>query len=97
MDPLAYLIKFTEINIADRDAQAFVYERDEFRKLAEEIVAFKMEMANKLGAGVCLVEIVALERQVGWVLAHLGDLCCADEEREGMLRKLRDKMLARES
>lgn len=98
MDPLAYLIKFTEINIADDDAQAFLYERYEFGRLAEEVVAFKMELTTTLGAGVSLIEIIELERKVGWVWVHLNDLCSGDDaERVAMLAKLKDKMAARDS
>lgn len=76
MDPLEYLIKLTEVNIADGDDyDAIANERGEFVSLAQTLERCKTELVTAAGAAANLSDLMVLERKVLWITAFLNDLC----------------------
>lgn len=99
MEPYAYLIKLTEVNLDD-GWQPFIDERHEFRVLAQDVLDFKTEILKTLGAGVLLSEIVSLEDRIKWLIAHLNPLCGPPHSMrtlEDMLVTLKERARAKQA
>lgn len=76
MEPLDYLIKLTEVNIADgHDYQALADERDEWSLFATRVEELQAEMTQTVGAGVEVGRLIKLERKIAYIAAFLDDLC----------------------